>query len=331
MHSSISVSNSTPGHPVGAARAIWLLLLGCLLIAGAAEAVARLALDRVSKIQRRTALEYEAARSIGGDDSSGRRPLLVVGNSLLDEGVRFDRVHAALNERWDARRFVVEQTYYYDWYYGLRRLFREGSRPEVVAIMLSPLQWFRSDSRGDYSAQFLMSAVDLPRAAHDLGLHPTQATNLVFAKASKFWGARTEIRNFVLGRAIPGLGALMNLSSVVDPHQLTDEEVEGVAKDRLDRLNEIVRANGAQLIVLVPPIMKTPDGSLGLVRAAQRAGIAALRPVVSGAYGQEMYRDAGFHLNPVGATAFTERLIPALQDELGSMPELERRQARRDR
>ena len=69
--------------------------------------------------------------------SDGRTHVLVVGNSLLDEDVRFDRLHDALAARWDARRFVVEQTFYYDWYYGLKRLYREGARPDVVVLMLS--------------------------------------------------------------------------------------------------------------------------------------------------------------------------------------------------
>src|SRR6185503_21202787 len=99
---------------------------------------------------------------------------------------------------------------------------------------------------------------------------------------SKFWGTRAEIRNFVLGRVVPGLGDLMNLSSVVDPHQLTDSEVEEVARPRLERLNAVVRSHGAELIVLVPPLLKTPDGSLGLMRAGELAGVPTVRPVVSG-------------------------------------------------
>jgi hypothetical protein len=61
-------------------RAAWLLLAGCALIAVAAEGAARFALDRVSKIQRRTADEYRLARTIGADEC-GRKHVLLVGNS----------------------------------------------------------------------------------------------------------------------------------------------------------------------------------------------------------------------------------------------------------
>jgi hypothetical protein len=38
--------------------------------------------------------------------------------------------------------------------------------------------------------------------------HDRQTTTLVFARASNFWGARAEIRDFLLGRVMPDLLAL---------------------------------------------------------------------------------------------------------------------------
>ena len=225
----------------------------------------------------------------------------------------FDRLCRA-QPRYDARRFVVEQTIYYDWYYGLRRLYREGSRPDVVVVMLSPLHW--SDPiRGDYSAQFLMSAVDLPLAAHDLGIHPTQARNLLFARASKFWGARAEIRNFVLGHLMPNLGEFMSASSAVDRRPIVDAEIEPVLSDRVARMRAVTDAYGSELVLLVPPLLNPEDGSNGLMNAAASNGVPVLRPVTSGSFGAQLYRD-GFHLNEVGAAQFTDRLIPALRGEL---------------
>src|SRR5262245_32188770 len=108
MHSSTSASR------IG--RGTLLLLAGCVLVAVSVEITARLALDRVSKIQRRMADEYSLARASGKEDA-GSRHMLVVGNSLLDEGVQFDHIREALARDWDTRRFVVEQTFFLDWYY----------------------------------------------------------------------------------------------------------------------------------------------------------------------------------------------------------------------
>src|SRR5512146_1776404 len=117
MRSSTSVSDGAGARPHRTVRAIWMLLAGCALVALGIEGVARVGLDRVSKIQRRTVTEYALACRIG-HEHDGRVHVLVVGNSLLDEGVHFGMVHDRLLPEWDAQRFVVEQTAYYDWLYG---------------------------------------------------------------------------------------------------------------------------------------------------------------------------------------------------------------------
>jgi len=310
MRSSISASR------IG--RATSLLLAACIAVACSVEIAARLALDRVSKVQRRTIDEYSLART-SGTQTSGRRHMLVVGNSLLDEGVQFDQIRQALSREWDTRRFVVEQTFYFDWYYGLKRLFAEGARPDVVVVMLSTRQWIRSDIRGDYSAYYLIRTRDIPALAQELDLNATQATSLFFANISKFWGLRAEMRNFILGRLMPQLGRLMDFSSAIDPRPLVDEEVERIARTRLMRLKAIVSANGSRLVVLLPPLLEANDGSEGFLRVAQATGVPALKPVASGTFGPQLYRDSGFHLNSVGAAAFTERLLTALRTELASV------------
>jgi lysophospholipase L1-like esterase len=286
-----------------------------VVIALGVEAAARFGLDRSSKIQRRTVDEYRSARTIGLQPEPAGRHVLVVGNSLLDEGVDFDSLRQAL-DGWDARRFVVEQTYYYDWYYGLRRLFAEGARPDVVVLMLSTGQWVSTATRGDYSAQYLFSLTDLPAVARDLHLHPTQATGLFFAGVSKFWAARAEMRNFVLRYALPGIGEVMNQVAPVNRAAFSDTDVESTVGARVEQLKEVVESHGARLVLLVPPLLNAEDGAVGLMQAAERVNVAALRPVVSGSFGPQLYRDSGFHLNAKGASQFTERLAVALRGEL---------------
>jgi hypothetical protein len=302
------------------------LLVWCVVVIAGAEGVARVGFDRISRIQRRTVSEYVAARAIG--TTGADRDVLVVGNSLLDEGIDFARLSGALAPTWNARRFVVEQTFYYDWLFGLRRLMREGSRPDVVAVVLSPLQWIETQSRGDYSAHYLMSVADVPLAARHLQLTPNDTASLMLASISRFWGARAEIRNFLYGRAVPGLDRLMTMTAVVSQRTLTDDEVENVVASRLRAMSDVVRGAGAQLLVVVPPVLDRVDGSDGLLRGAADAGVAAIRPVRSGTYGPEFYRDAGFHLNPHGAQVFTAALIPALRGELTLLTRAESPRAR---
>jgi hypothetical protein len=300
-------------------RATWLLVLGCVAVALAAEAAARIGLDRASRIQRRMVEEYQDARAIGQDGVPGPH-VLIVGNSLLDEGVQFDRLREALASHYDARRYMVEQTVYYDWLYGLKRLYREGARPDIVVVMLGTGHWLSPNIRGDYSAQYMMSTADLPLVARDLGMHPTQATGLMFAGLSKFWGARVEMRTFVLGHLLPDFGRLMNTTSVVDRKPLVDEEVAPVLSERVARMRGLADEYGSQLVLLVPPVLNPDDGSSGLMTAAAEHQVPVLRPVTSGSFGAQLYRD-GFHLNETGAALFTDRLIPALQLQLAQIEE----------
>jgi hypothetical protein len=304
-------------------RATWLLIAGCVLVGLAMETAARVGLDRASRIQRRMAQEYREARAIGQDRTPGRH-VLVVGNSLLDEGVQFDRLREALATRFDTRRYMVEQTVYYDWYYALRRLYREGARPDIVVMMLGTGHWLSSNIRGDYSAQYLMSLEDIPEAAEALDLHPTQATGLLFAGVSKFWGARVEMRNFVLGRLMPDVGRLMNFSSAVDARAVIDQDVIPILAERIARMRAVTDAHGSQLVLLVAPVLNPADGSSGLMAAAGSQGVPVLCPVPSGTLGPQLYRD-GFHLNPTGAALFTERLIPVLARELEGETRLQAR------
>jgi hypothetical protein len=109
MRSSISASDGSCADRRRAAR---LLLAGCAVVALSADATARLALDRASKIQQRIVAEYRGAQRIGCEPRTAKTHILVVGNSLLDEGVQFDRVREELGEMrggswWSERRTSI--------------------------------------------------------------------------------------------------------------------------------------------------------------------------------------------------------------------------------
>jgi len=120
---------------------------------------------------------------------------------------------------------------------------------------LSARQWVRDEIRGDYSAQYLMSAGDTLAAARDLRLNATQTADLAVSSVSKFWGARAEMRNFVLGHLMPDLGPLMDLSSEVDTRTIEDGEIAAAAVERIARVKTLTDANDAQLVILVPAML----------------------------------------------------------------------------
>ena len=92
-------------------------------------------LPRLSHIIER--LKTEQAQAVRLKPLVGQPvPVLIVGNSLLLDGVDISALDEKLRPEHRVTRFVVENTSYLDWYYGLRRLFREGARPKVLVLAL---------------------------------------------------------------------------------------------------------------------------------------------------------------------------------------------------
>src|SRR5262245_46144990 len=136
MPSSTS-SSDRPPLPGSAGRASALLLAGALLLLIGAELAAHtVAYDRSKLLGR---LRREAREAVRIGPSPALPPtVLLAGNSLLERGVDVAALDAALEPEHRAARYAIEQTTYYDWYFGLRRLMGAGSRPEAVVLCFEP-------------------------------------------------------------------------------------------------------------------------------------------------------------------------------------------------
>jgi len=53
---------------------------------------------------------------------------------LLLHGVEMERLRALTSSTMRISPILLEQTGYYDWLYGLQRLFHHGARPDVVVL-----------------------------------------------------------------------------------------------------------------------------------------------------------------------------------------------------
>jgi hypothetical protein len=294
--------------------ATWGLIgLGLLYFLGV-ECMARFGVPRISRIEKRTALEYDRAIDAGGDHTS-RKKVLVVGNSLLLFGVRFDELHVALSPYADVRRFVVEQTDFHDWYYGVRWLFRAGANPDVIVIMLTPKQLIASSIRGDYFAYWMMNLSDCLAVAHDVRLTNTQTSNLAFAHVSAFFGLRQEIRKVLAEKIFPDLPALMQVLTRRGSAPLDEDLLYSMAQDRLRALRDLASEHGTEVLLVMPPTMGISRQGRIVLRAGQVTGVKVLFPVDSDSLSASDYSD-GFHLNEQGAGVFTKRLTECLRQEL---------------
>jgi hypothetical protein len=292
-------------------RHVAVLLALVVAFCAAVELTTRVGYDRVSRIQRRTAAEYAAAVRAGGTGST-----LLLGNSLLDDGVDLDDLRRRLGPGVRAGRFVVESSTYFDWLYGLRHLFGRGARPRTVVLVMSARQWLTTATRGEVTAGLMVDRRDLTRLAADVGLDNTKTSNLAFASVSNYYANRAEIRKWLLGRVVPGLDALSPRFAPPAPPLPSGELAGRQAGPRLTAIRDLCEGHGARLVVVVPPTGTGPEGGVdGIVEAGARAGVAVLVPVAEGRLSAEHYRD-GFHLNELGRAVFTEALASQLGENL---------------
>lgn len=127
---------STSNFKTPSGRHVFLLLLTCALVCALIEAGTAFEFERISRIEQRREKEYQGALEMHSAEHA--TSVLVAGNSLLLEGVDFPQLQQDVGPEFSLRRLVVEGTFYLDWYYGLRRMFASGARPNVVVLVLNP-------------------------------------------------------------------------------------------------------------------------------------------------------------------------------------------------
>jgi hypothetical protein len=292
-----------------------LLMFGFLAAAViTVEGGARLLVEHISRVESRISSEYAAALL----PPSGSRPLVVfVGNSLLLEGVRFDRLRDASAAQFEARRFVVESADYRDWQYGLRRLYAAGVRPSVLVLMLDAKQLVSDGSRGEYTAFRLTRHRDILALSSDLGLNPTATSSMVFANFSMFYGLRSEIRKAVLGRLMPDLPRLTHRFALSPAPEIPGDVLRTKVRARMRALRDESAAHNVRLVFAMHPSAHSYDTVLRLQSAVTEAGVPAMLPFGAGEYGAGDFTD-GLHLTGDAADRYTGELIATTRQAAAS-------------
>ena len=305
-----SISNSEVdrfNHPP--VRAVCLVLIGIVLIGFTAEAIARFALGRMSRIEARIDGEYGAAAALPAYSKSSEPTMLLLGNSILLEGVDLPSFRSTMSSKYDVHRLVIEQTEYLELYYVLRTLFRKGSRPHDVVLCLGVNHLVGEDIRGEFTARYIDAAdlADLVRREH---LDATTRTNFFFAHWSGWFGTRSEIRKWLLGRAMPDIGSLATILGFRPAPPMADSEIRLKTEARLKELKSLCDEYGSRLTIVLPPTLG--DDHADVIRATgDDLGIRVVNPVKAGAMKSSEFRD-GFHLTPAGAQVFTAKLVSEL-------------------
>src|SRR5467141_703169 len=305
MPSSISDSKST-------ALAYAKTLVGiCVILMIAVEISSVYLLKHDSATYARISRQYDEAAKMRPARPGEPPSVLMVGNSLLLHGVELDRLQALTSSRMRIHPIFLEATGYYDWLYGLRRLFRQGARPQVVVVGVGVNYFLKNGVRQDYAPMLFFDARDTVAVASDLHLDRTATSNLLLAHSSTFWDTRSAIRTQILRRVVPHVEDLFLLVNS-RPAVPEGREFEEISIPRLGRLRELCEAHGAKLILLVPPTLSSESAVSRMAYAAHTAGVDVSVPINPAALSAKFYQPDGMHLNSEGAVLFTSALAKDL-------------------
>ena len=263
--------------------------------------------ETYARVSRQCAEAVKILPSHPGEPTS----VLMVGNSLLLEGVETRRLKELTSGQMRIYPIFLEATGYYDWLYGLQRLFREGARPQVVVLGVGVNSFVGDSVRQDYTPMMLFDLRDALGVAADLKMDHTASSNLLLAHSSVFWDTRSVLRTQILRHTIPHYRELVSLLKP-QPDIPATPMFQKIAGARLQRLRDLCEKHGAKLIILVPPTPSSEDAVQQMLIASRDAGVDTLVPIDPAALSADYYQPDELHLNSAGAALFTTALAEFL-------------------
>lgn len=285
----------------------------CAIFVIAAEILLTYTVKHHSSTYARVSRQYAEAVTARPFGPGGPVSVLMVGNSLLLDGVDEQRLRQLTSGALRIYPIFFEDTGYYDWLYGLRRLFRQGARPEVVVVGLDANTSILDRVREEYAPLLLYDVGDILDVASDLRMDRTETGNLLLAHYSSFWSTRSIFRRRILRRLIPHFEDLFGWRENTLPGE---RDFEAVITSRMGILRELCEAHGARLIFLIPPKLFSDGAVDRMVGALQKAGVEASVPVDPAAFPANLYQSDGIHLNAEGAVPFTVALAADLSKRI---------------
>jgi len=198
----------------------------------------------------------------------------------------------------------LEATGYYDWLYGLRRIFRLGARPQVVVVQFEVNSFLWNRVRTEYSPMLFFDTPDVLQVGSDLDLDRTARSSLLLAHWSAFWNMHSVARTQILRIIIPHFQDLFSLIKK-PPNPPSDQEFDAIVEARLKTLRKLCEGYGAKMVMLAPPTPSSEDTIRKLLSISRQLGVTTLVPIDPATLSARHYESDAFHLNSEGATLFT--------------------------
>lgn len=313
----LSIFNSE--HSAGSApallrTAIMVLLAGSIVLVGAVEVGTRSFIYRISTNLSRIHEESMVAAQVHGGER-GHHQALLVGNSLLLHAVDIEELAQGLRPEWTIMRYAIESTTYYDWYYGLRGLLAQGSRPDIIVLCLEARHLIASSLRNEVFAYYLMQKRDLPNIRRALELNAGDTFDLLLANTSIFYALRKDIRQIVLQRLIPELPQLTSRIAFSPTPPADPSVLRIIGKERLVAIRDLATSSNVRFVLLLMPPGKS-DSAGALREVGQEISVPVLAPLEKDGLDIGDYQDR-YHLNESGRDKFTKALRTLLQEMYG--------------
>jgi hypothetical protein len=310
-----------------ATRASILLLALLMAYFSALETVTAIGFPRINHYWRRIRADQHTAallRPALGNDST---KLLIVGNSLLLWAVDREQLQHQMPASYSLAVLPIENTNYLDWYFGLRRLFAEGSRPDVVMLCVSTRQLISDRTLGEPFAHSMMLGSDLLYVKREVQLDNTIASGYFFAHFSGWLGYRSEVHNWLLQKVMPDVETLTRYLPGKTPPMPPADFVLAQALPRLRALDKMAKEHRARFVLLIPPTFDVQDSSIRLREESAKEGISVILPFEPAQLSPDHFQEDRFHLNSEGAVVFTQRVSSMLRQLLSPNSQLARNDA----
>jgi hypothetical protein len=275
------------------------------------EIVTRNFVYRISKNLSRIHQEAVAAAQIHGGEGEAQQVLLV-GNSLLLHDLDIVELNRRLWPDQMVKQFAIQSTTYFDWYYGMRRVLAEGSRPDLVVLCVEVRHIVLSSVRREVFAFYLMQRRDLLDIRRSLNLTTTETFDLLLANTSIFYALRKEMRQVLLQRLFPELPQLTEMIARSPKPPVDLSVLRTLGKDRLTAMRDLaVSSNVRFVLLLMPPIQS--NASDVVRELGFETKVPVLIPLSQDGIDGSDYQMDGYHLSEYGRERFTKALVPLLK------------------
>jgi hypothetical protein len=287
-----------------------LILAGFCIELGTRKCIYRMSKD-LGRINGEAAAVGQLRKS-----TLSKREILLVGNSLLLWGVDVSALNRDLEPQSVASRFAIQQTTYYDWYFGLRHILAEGAQPDMIVLCLEPRHIIQNGLKQEFFAHYLMQKKDVWRIKQLLGLGLTDLSDLLLANISAFFALRKEIRKNLLVKFLPDFPTLTDkfIRTTHPPINLDELKVKG--KARLESMRKTADSFDVKFAVLMMPPVSIAQAST-LRDISDESGVPILVPMDDKHLGNEDFQSDQYHLNGQGREKFTNEFGRLLTTLLG--------------